>query len=255
MTKQISVSQAIVDFLKRLEVGCIFGMPGAHILPVYDALHDSGITTVLAKHEQGAAFMAGGYARSSGSIAACIATAGPGATNLVTGIANAYAERLPVLVITGETPTHIFGKGGLQESSGEGGSIDQVGLFKGITRYAKTLERTHFLQQVLNQAAQVLRSAEPAPVLLCFPFDVQKEQVDASILDQVSIRPRANRLHFHPSQLRELHSLLGRAERPVILAGHGCLNAGAEEQVRALSSGQGIPVATSLKGKGVVAED
>ncbi|QFY88047.1 thiamine pyrophosphate-binding protein [Magnetovirga frankeli] len=259
MNKQISVSQALVAFLQRLEVGCIFGMPGAHILPVYDALNDSGIQVVLAKHEQGAAFMAGGYARAAGSqsgrIGACIATAGPGATNLITGIANAYAERLPLLVITGETPTHIFGKGGLQESSGEGGSIDQVALFKGITRYAKTVERTEYLAQVFNQAAQVLRSAQPAPVLLSLPFDVQKEAVDADILDQISTRPRRPRLHFHPSQLRELHALLGKAERPVILAGHGCLAAGAEQQLRQLSQSQGIPVATSLKGKGVVAEN
>ena len=116
-TKQmnISVSELIVRYLERLGVECIFGMPGAHVLPIYDRMLDSTVRSVLAKHEQGAAFMAGGYARVSHQVSACIATAGPGATNLVTGIANAYAERLPVLVVTGETSTYIFGKGGLQE--------------------------------------------------------------------------------------------------------------------------------------------
>ena len=118
---QIGVAELIVGFMQRLGVEAIFGMPGAHILPVYDALYDTRIRTVLAKHEQGAAFMAGGYARASGRVGACIATAGPGATNLVTGIANAYADRLPVLALTGETATYIFGRGGLQASSGKSG--------------------------------------------------------------------------------------------------------------------------------------
>ena len=136
---KIPVSELIVKYMERLGIEYIFGMPGAHILPVYDSLYHSSVKTVLAKHEQGAAFMACGCARASDRISACITTAGPGATNLVTGIANAYADRQPILVITGETSTHIFGKGGLQESSGEGGSIDQDELFKSITRYRKVV--------------------------------------------------------------------------------------------------------------------
>lgn len=127
---EIAVSELIVRYMERLGIEYIFGMPGAHILPVYDKLYDSKIRSVLVKHEQGAAFMAGGYARASGKISACITTAGPGATNLITGIANTYADKQPVLIITGETSTYIFGKGGLQESSGEGGSIDQIGLYQ-----------------------------------------------------------------------------------------------------------------------------
>jgi len=100
---KVTVSELIVHFLERLGVRIIFGMPGAHVLPIYDRLHGSGVQSVLVKHEQGAAFMAGGYSRVSHQVSACIATAGPGATNLVTGIANAHADRLPVLVLTGET--------------------------------------------------------------------------------------------------------------------------------------------------------
>lgn len=126
---QTTVSDLIVRYMERLGIDVIFGMPGAHVLPIYDSLYHSQVRTVLVKHEQGAAFMAGGYARVAHRPSACIATAGPGATNLITGVANAYAEQQPMLVLTGETSTYIFGRGGLQESSGEGGAIDQSEAF------------------------------------------------------------------------------------------------------------------------------
>jgi len=249
---EIAVSQLIVRYLERLGITTLFGMPGAHILPVYDRLYDSTVRTVLVKHEQGAAFMAGGYARATGRIGGCIATAGPGATNLVTGIANAYADRLPVLIITGETSTHIFGKGGLQESSGEGGSIDQSALFRGITRYHKLVERTDYLPHVLAKAAKILRSPNPGPVLLSFPFNVQQELVDESMLEAAGLRlptgkPRA-------PAVGELAQLLLKAERPVLVAGCGCLRAGAQEEINRLSHWLQIPVATTLKAKGVIDE-
>jgi len=247
----ISVSELIVRYLERLEIDHIFGMPGAHVLPIYDRLHDSKIKSVLVKHEQGAAFMAGGYARVSHRPSACITTAGPGATNLITGIANAYAERLPVLAITGETSTYIFGKGGLQESSGEGGAIDQGALFASITRYHKLIERTDYLGQVLNQATQALLGLEPGPVLLSIPYNVQKERVDDSVLEQIHF-PRRTTHPTTPST--ELADLLRAAHSPVIVAGYGCIQAGAREVVAALSERFNIPVTTSLKAKGVVAE-
>lgn len=251
---QVSVSELLVRYLERLGVEVVFGMPGAHVLPIYDRLRDSPVRTVLVKHEQGAAFMAGGYARVSGRVAACIATAGPGATNLVTGIANAHAERQPVLAITGETPTYFFGKGGLQESSGEGGAIDQILLFSGITRYRKLIERTDYLGQVLNQATRALLGPEPGPVLLSVPYNVQKESVDDCVLDDPLPLPRIDADALVPAPVAALAALIERAEAPVIVAGYGCIQAGAREQVARLSERLGIPVATSLKGKGVVAE-
>lgn len=255
---QISVSELIVRYLERLGIEVIFGMPGAHVLPIYDQLLDSAVKTVLVKHEQGAAFMAGGYARVSHRISACIATAGPGATNLVTGIANAYAERLPVLVITGETSTYIFGKGGLQESSGEGGAIDQGVLFSSITRYHKLIERTDYLGQVLNQATRALLSREPGPVLLSIPYNVQKEMVDADLLDHLHLHadlPRhAASGAVHAGPLAELVKLIHAAKYPVIVAGYGCIKAGARGVVAGLSEALHIPVASSLKAKGVVSE-
>jgi len=248
----ISVSELIVRYLERLGIDHIYGMPGAHVLPIYDCLHDSGVKSVLVKHEQGAAFMAGGYARVSHRPAACIATAGPGATNLITGIANAWAERLPVLAITGETSTYIFGRGGLQESAGEGGAIDQCALFASITRYHRLIERTDYLGQVLNQATQALLGRERGPVLLSIPYNVQKETVDDAVLEQVHFpRPTVVR---HATPVDELATLIRDARAPVIVAGYGCIRAGARDAIAALSTRYHIPVTTSLKAKGVVAE-
>jgi len=247
----ITVSELIVRYLERLGIDPIFGMPGAHILPVYDRLRDSRVRSILVKHEQGAAFMACGYARIAHRPAACIATAGPGATNLVTGIANAYAERLPVLAITGETSTYIFGRGGLQESAGEGGTIDQVALFKPITRYARRIERTDYLGQVLNQTTQALLGRAPGPVLLTIPYNVQKERVDPAVLDQVHI-PAPGPAPV--PAIDALAALVRDARAPMIVAGDGCIRAGARDTVAALAETFGIPVATSLKAKGVVAE-
>ena len=248
----ISVSELLVRYLERLGIDTIFGMPGAHVLPIYDRLRDSRIKSVLVKHEQGAAFMAGGYARVSHRPAACIATAGPGATNLITGIANAYADRLPVLAITGETSTYIFGRGGLQESAGEGGAIDQGALFASITRYHKLVERTDYLGQVLNQATQALLGREPGPVLLSIPYNVQKETVDDSVLDRIHFPSKLAIRHATPAA--ELADLIGAAQAPVIVAGYGCIQSGAREVVAAFSERFNIPVTTSLKAKGVVAE-
>jgi acetolactate synthase-1/2/3 large subunit len=251
---KIPVSELIVKYMEMLGIEYIFGMPGAHILPVYDSLHQSSVKSVLAKHEQGAAFMACGCARASGKISACITTAGPGATNLVTGIANAYADRQPILVITGETSTHIFGKGGLQESSGEGGSIDQAELFKSITRYRKVVERTDYLANVLNQASKVLLSANSGPVLLSLPFNVQKELVDEDILERVVTERPGPEASENIRSIDALTGLILEARNPVIVAGYGCIKSGAQQQVSELSDSLNIPVTSSMKGKGVISE-
>jgi acetolactate synthase-1/2/3 large subunit len=251
-TMNISVSELIVRYLERLGIDILFGMPGSHVLPIYDSLYGSGVKSVLVKHEQGAAFMAGGYARAALRPSACIATAGPGATNLVTGIANAYAERLPVLAITGETSTYLFGRGGLQESSGEGGAIDQATLFSSITRYRRLVERTDYLGQVLNQATQALLGREPGPVLLSIPYNVQKESVDAGVLEQIHFPHKT--VSRATGSADALAELLRSAHYPAIVAGYGCVASGALDAVAALAARFNIPVATSLKAKGVVAE-
>ena len=251
---ELPVSEVLIKFLERLGVQCIFGIPGSHILPVYDALRDSPIRSVLAKHEQGAAFMAGGLARATGGVGACITTAGPGATNLVTAIASAYADHLPVIAITGEAPTHIFGKGGLQESSGEGGSVDQVALFAGITRYHRLIERTDYLPNVLIQAAKHLLSDTPGPVVLSIPYNVQKELVDASLLERMSFARSSHERPPDGSYIEQSLELIRAARRPLIVAGHGCLRSGSQAALHRISQRLNIPVTSSLKAKGAIDE-
>ncbi len=251
---KLPVSQILVKFLENLGVKSIFGIPGSHILPVYDAIYDSSIQSVLVKHEQAAAFMAGGHARLTGGVGACITTAGPGATNLVTGIASAYTDNLPVIAITGEAPTHIFGKGGLQESSGEGGSVDQVTLFAGITRYHKLIERTDYLASVLNQAAIYLLSGTPGPVVLSIPYNLQNEMVDASILEQVSFARAADPAAIAGQYIEQSLALISQSQRPLIIAGYGVIRSGAQELLRKLSEQLNIPVTSSLKAKGAIDE-
>jgi len=251
---KITVSELIVKYMERLGIEYIFGMPGAHILPVYDSLYNSKIQSVLAKHEQGASFMACGHAKASGKISACITTAGPGATNLVTGVANAYVDKQPILIITGETSTHIFGKGGLQESSGEGGSIDQQYLFKGITKYNKIIERTDYLANVLNKASKILLSDNSGPVLLSFPFNVQKEMVEDTILDDIKTSRTKRGQHENSLYINTFSDLLVESKKPVIVAGYGCIKSDAQDAVTQLSESLNIPVTSSLKGKGSINE-
>jgi acetolactate synthase-1/2/3 large subunit len=252
---EISVGQLVVRFLEYLGVDTLFGMPGAHILPVYDALHGSRVRSILVKHEQGAAFMAAGLARVSGGVGACITTAGPGASNLATGIAHAYADRLPVIAITAEAPTLIFGRGGLQESSGEGGSINQTALFSGITRYHKLIERTDYLATVLHQAVRHLLLDEVGPVVLSIPVNIQREMVSAEILDALPALGSLLRPEVAPATVAACVALLEQARRPLVLAGYGCTQSqDAREALRSLSDRLKLPVATSLKGKGAIDE-
>jgi acetolactate synthase-1/2/3 large subunit len=251
---KISFSKLIVKYMERLGIEYVFGIPGSHILPVYDSLYDSQIQCILAKHEQGAGFMAGGYARVSGKVAACVTTAGPGATNIVTAVANAYVDRLPLLVITGETPTYMFGKGGLQECSGEGGSIDQEALFKSITRYNKTIERTDYIAQVLNQTSKALTGSNPGPVHLCLPFNIQKDVLDETILDQLRPREVMPDVWHGFVPVEQIKELLEASQYPVVIAGHGALLSGSGEALSQLCHRFYIPFTTSIKGRGVIPE-
>lgn len=250
----ITVSQFIVRYLERLGVDHVFGIPGAHILPVFDALYASPIKTILAKHEQGASFMAGGYARQSGRPGVCIATAGPGATNLVTGLANAYMDRLPVLAITGETPTYSFGKGALQESSGEGFCINQSDIFRGVTRYNGVVHRTDYMLNLFRNITGILLSESPGPVLLSFPYNVLKETIDETLLDGVSFARNRRVAAAGPVPVHEVLSMLKSARRPVVVAGYGSVLACAEDAIARFCADTRTPVATSLKARGIVPE-
>ncbi len=250
----ITVSQFIVDYMERLGIEYVFGIPGAHILPVFDALYDSKIKCILSKHEQGAAFMAGAYTRVSGKISACVTTAGPGATNLVTGIANAYVDKLPVLIITGEAPTYLFGKGGLQESSGEGSAIDQKQLFKGITRYNKVIERIDYLRQVFNFSTKILFSHNSGPVLISFPYNIQQQPVEQELLSNIITDKYVSTKYDGIIPVDNVVELIAESRNPVIIAGYGCIQSQGQDIFADFYRNLNIPVATSIKGRGVIPE-
>ncbi len=252
--KKIKVSELIVRYLEKLRTEYVFGIPGAHILPVYDALHDSRIKTILTKHEQGASFMACGYAQNSGKVGVCIATAGPGATNLVTGLAHAFMDRLPVLAITGETPTYSFGKGALQESSGQGHSINQNYIFRGITKYHTIVQRTDYILKILREVTAILLSKNPGPVLLSFPYNVLKETVDENLLDNIvmSVSPAQDGEDNFPSQT--IMNMITASAHPVVIAGYGSILARAEDSIASFCGSLKVPLATTLKARGIIPE-
>lgn len=251
----INVSELIVRYLEKLGIEYVFGIPGAHILPVYDALHGSKIKSILTKHEQGASFMAGGYAQNSGKVGVCIATAGPGATNLVTGLAHAFMDRLPVLAITGETPTYSFGKGALQESSGQGHSINQNYIFRGITKYHTIVQRTDYILKILREVTSILLSKNPGPVLLSFPYNVLKETVDKALIDNILMSGPASQEGEDSIPSQVILKMINVSANPVVIAGYGSILARAEDSLASFCGTLKIPAATTLKARGIIPED
>ncbi len=229
-------------------VTTVFGYPGGAILPAYDALRKFPIHHVLVRHEQGAAHMADGYARASGKVGVCVATSGPGATNLVTGIATAMLDSIPIVAITGQVSSKVLGTDAFQE-------IDITGITLPITKHNYVVTRAEDLAPTLREAFQVARCGRPGPVLVDITKDAQQ---GAAVFDFAMSKPRAYRPHpmlrsAEASLSRDLSTaieMIRTARRPVILAGHGIAQSGAEAEVLRFAERHGVPVATTLLGLG-----
>ena len=230
-------------------VTTVFGYPGGAILPVYDALRKfPTIHHVLVRHEQGAAHMADGYARAGGGVGVCVATSGPGATNLVTGLATSMLDSIPVVAITGQVASKVLGTDAFQE-------IDITGITLPITKHNYVVTRAEDIAPTLREAFQVATSGRPGPVLV----DVTKDaQQGTAIFDFHMSKPRPYRPHpmLRAAQtelstdLNRALELIATSKKPVILAGHGILQSGAEQAVQSFAERHGIPVATTLLGLG-----
>ncbi len=222
----------------------VFGYPGGAILPAYDALRKFPIRHVLVRHEQGAAHMADGYARASGKVGVAIATSGPGATNLVTGIATAMLDSIPIVCITGNVSSKVLGTDAFQE-------VDITGITLPVTKHNFLVSKAEDLAGVLRQAFQIARSGRPGPVLVDITKDAQQA---TAIFDFEAAKPRPYRPHpmlkVEDSGLAAAAELIRNAKRPVILAGHGVMESGAMEQVRTLAERAQIPVSLTLLGIG-----
>jgi len=242
--KIMSGAEIVWATLERLGVETVFGYPGGAILPTYDALTRSKVHHVLVRHEQGATHMADGYARASGRVGVAIATSGPGATNMVTGIATAMMDSSPIVCITGQVGSAVIGTDAFQE-------VDITGITLPITKHNYLVTRADEVAASLREAFEIAASDRPGPVLVDITKDAQQGKCE---FDWEAAAPRMTRREpvFFPSQgeLDAALKLINEAERPVILAGHGIILSGAEQQVRTLAERAGIPVALTLLGLG-----
>src|SRR5580658_2471223 len=225
-------------------VDVVFGYPGGAILPAYDALRKFPIRHVLVRHEQGAAHMADGYARASGRVGVCVATSGPGATNLVTGIATAMLDSIPMVCVTGQVASKFIGSDAFQET-------DITGVTLPITKHNYLVTRAEDIAPMLRQAFYVARSGRPGPVLVDITKDAQQASTDF-VWDDGPVRLPGYRPQHHASaeDLQRAIALIDAAERPVLFSGHGIIAARASELLRELVEKTGIPVATTLLGLG-----
>jgi acetolactate synthase-1/2/3 large subunit len=236
-------AQILVESLLAEGVDTIFGYPGGAVLPIYDALYDADLRHILTRHEQGAAHAADGYARASGKPGVCLATSGPGATNLVTGIANAYMDSVPMVAITGQVPTSLLGRDSFQEA-------DITGITLPITKHNYLVKDVKDLARTVREAFYIATTGRPGPVLIDIPRDVSAGMAEYEDPGPVQLPGYHIKLEPDPEQVTRAVRAIEESERPVIYAGGGVINGGAHEELLRLAEMLLAPVATTLMGLG-----
>ncbi len=237
-------AQILCESLLREGVEVIFGFPGGAVLPLYDTLPQyPGLRHILVRHEQGAAHAADGYARATGKVGVCLATSGPGATNLVTGIANAYLDSSPIVAITGQVARPFIGKDGFQE-------IDITGITLPITKHNYLVLDVSDLASVVKETFHIARTGRPGPVLIDIPRDVFADEASFHYPEKVNLRGYKPTLDGHPAQIRKAARLINEARSPVIISGRGAIISGASNELKELAEKAQIPVVTTLLGIG-----
>jgi acetolactate synthase-1/2/3 large subunit len=245
---RLSGAKAIVESLKSEKVDVVFGIPGGMTIPLYDAFYDSDLRHVLARHEQCAAHMADGYARVKGTPGVCTATSGPGATNLVTGIAVAYMDSSPIIAITGQVPRPMIGKDAFQEA-------DIVGIATPITKYTFQITSASQIPDTVKTAFLLASTNRRGPVLIDVPKDVFGEEVDLDSPHRLNIKGYTVRSgEPHPYSIKKAVGLILVSERPVIIAGGGVISSNGSAELIRLAELIMAPVATTLMGKGSIPE-
>ncbi|HZA51363.1 MAG TPA: biosynthetic-type acetolactate synthase large subunit [Myxococcaceae bacterium] len=242
-------AQILWDVLEKEGVEVVFGYPGGAIMPAYDALYHVKMKHVLVRHEQGASHMADGYARASGKVGVCLATSGPGATNLVTGIATAMMDSVPMVCITGQIVSHLLGSDGFQET-------DITGVTLPITKHNYLVTKPEEVGPVLREAFFIARSGRPGPVLVDITKDAQTGTAEFVWDDRPMRLPGYRpRNAPRPEDVERALELIHTSERPVVLAGHGIVKSGAADLLRQFAERANIPVATTLLGHGTMPHD
>jgi len=239
-----SGAQILIESLKKENVEIMFGYPGGQVLPIFDELYDSPIKFILTRHEQGAAHAADGYARATGKPGVCLATSGPGATNLVTGIANAFMDSVPMIAITGQVKTFLIGNDAFQEA-------DITGITRPITKHNYLVKNVDDLARVIKEAFYIATTGRPGPVLIDVPSDVQMAKTKFSYPEKVDIRGYNPVYEGHINQIKKAAHLISESKKPVIYAGGGVVISGAYKELAELAQKNNIPVTTTLLGLGV----
>ena len=240
--------EAIIESLKKMGVKTIFGYPGGQTIPFYDMLYDSELDHILVRHEQCAAHAADGYARASGKVGVCLATSGPGATNLVTGIATAYMDSSPIIAITGQVPTHLIGNDAFQEA-------DIIGITMPITKHSFQPKNPDLIPSIIKSSFEIAATGRPGPILIDVPKEVQEGELskfDDSIIDTPGYNPT---IKGNIKQIKKARDLIRESKKPMILAGAGVIISNACSELKKLSDTIDAPVMTSLLGKGAIDEN
>jgi len=241
-------AQIVCESLVREGVEVIFGLPGGTIMPLYDTLPEyPQLRHVLVRHEQGAAHAADGYSRATGKVGVCFATSGPGATNLVTGIANAHLDSVPMVAITGQVATPFIGKDAFQE-------VDICGITLPITKHNYLVLEVGSLARVIKEAFHLARTGRPGPVLVDIPRDVFIDQTEFHQPGEARLPGYKPTLGGHPAQIKKAAKLINEVQRPLIIAGRGVLISGAYTELKQLAEAAQIPVITTLLGIGCFPE-
>ena len=241
--------QALVRALEDVGVEVVFGYPGGVALPIFDALYDSTkLRCVLPRHEQAAVHMADGYARVTGKPAAVIVTSGPGATNTITGIANAYMDSIPMVVFTAQVATPVIGTDAFQES-------DITGITLPITKHNYLVKDANELVEVIAEAFHIATTGRPGPVLIDVPADVSKHEIEYAWPESVNLPGYKPTYRGHAKQIKQAVQLIAKARKPLLYAGGGVLGSGAWKELKELAELMQLPVVATLMGKGVFPED
>jgi len=239
---KLTGAQILCESLIKEGVDIMFGFPGGVVLPLYDAIGTyPQIHHVLVRHEQGAAHAADGYARATGKVGVCLATSGPGATNLVTGIANAHLDSVPMVALTGQVGKHFIGKDFFQE-------IDITGITQPITKHNYLVTEIGALAHTIKEAFFIARTGRPGPVLIDLPRDIFVEQTEYKYPESIDLPGYKPTLQGHPAQIQKAAKLINEAKKPVVIVGHGVITSGAYDELRELVEKAQIPVVSTLLG-------
>ena len=240
---KLTGAQILIKALKEQGVDTIFGYPGGAVLDIYDELFKTDIRHIMVRHEQGAVHAADGFARAGSRVGVCLVTSGPGATNAITGIASAYMDSIPLVVITGQVPTYLIGNDAFQE-------VDIVGMTRPCTKHNYLIKDSSKIAGIINEAFYIASSGRPGPVLIDLPKDIMNEKADYKISDQVILRSYNPTYKPNIKQLKKVIKLIKKAKRPVIFTGGGVALSDASKEITEFARKMQIPVTGSLMGLG-----